>query len=220
MLPELTAQQRRAVFATSLILLFANLLPIIAVLKLDWKVYDILFLYWIETILIGLLNVIRIALINREKVTLGYHLWKIAFAPFFIGHFGLFCLGLGLVLQLIFGKENIEICNPLLFLFRDESARLFWPLMISHLFSFFWIYVALGEFRKSTITKRMVLPYLRVIPINIVFILAALGCLYLSSPRWALMTMVGLKTLTDLIVHLTIHRRTLQESPWKGVITE
>lgn len=41
-------------------LILANLIPIYGVLVLGWKAFDIVIFYWLETIIIGLFNVIKI----------------------------------------------------------------------------------------------------------------------------------------------------------------
>ncbi len=41
------------------VLTLANLIPIAGVLWLDWAVVDILLLYWTESVIIGVINVLR-----------------------------------------------------------------------------------------------------------------------------------------------------------------
>ena len=66
-LQELTDQSKRSVFSTGLILVLANLLPIIAVTKLGWTVYDLLILYWLEIILIGVINVLKMIMLLQRN---------------------------------------------------------------------------------------------------------------------------------------------------------
>ena len=105
---------RRSLFASSWVLLLANLLPFIAVWKLDWGVHDLLVLYWLEVILIGVINVLRMIFVTPFHATLSTHLWKLFFVPFFVSHYGFFCVGIGLAMQVIFGKENFQVegSNP------------------------------------------------------------------------------------------------------------
>ncbi len=48
-------------------LLLANLIPIFGVLFLGWKALDVILFYWIETIIIGLYNMIKIYWCNGKK---------------------------------------------------------------------------------------------------------------------------------------------------------
>ena len=47
-------------------LIIANLMPIYGVLFLGWEVFDIIIFYWLETIIIGLFNIIKIAMAEGE----------------------------------------------------------------------------------------------------------------------------------------------------------
>lgn len=78
-----TAENRRSVLTTALVLFLANLLPVIAVWKLNWTLYDLLVLYWVEVILIGVINVVRMILVAPVGGNVGFHLLKLAFVPFF-----------------------------------------------------------------------------------------------------------------------------------------
>ncbi|MDF1751905.1 MAG: DUF6498-containing protein [Verrucomicrobiales bacterium] len=219
MFQYLTEQNKRAVLASSLILFIANLLPFIAVWKMNWSFYDLLVLYWTEVILVGVINIFRMALINPRESTMGFHLLKIAYVPFFAGHFGLFCVGIGLGLQVVFGKENFEVGNQILQMLSGISRMVFWPLVISHLFSFFWNYVSQREYRRTTILKRMVAPYLRTIPLLIFVVAASYACLHFKLPNWGLLALVLGKTLIDLIIHIIFHFRLMNQAEERPIIT-
>lgn len=219
MFQNLSEQNKRSVLATSLVLVAANLLPLIAVLKLNWSFYDLLVLYWAEIILVGVINVPRMILINRQDASLGFHLLKIAYVPFFAGHFGLFCVGIGLGLQVLFGKENFEVESQIIEMLIGKSRMLLWPLVISHILSFSWNYVAQREFRRTTVLRRMVAPYLRTIPVLAISVGAAFGCLHFGSPWWALAGFVAGKTLIDLIVHLVLHFQLMNRKEKRPIIT-
>ncbi len=51
---------------SNLSLIIANLIPIYGVLFLGWKVFDVVIFYWLETIIIGLFNVIKIYLCQGD----------------------------------------------------------------------------------------------------------------------------------------------------------
>jgi hypothetical protein len=219
MFQQLTDQNKRSVFATGLILLGANLLPLIAVWKLNWTFYDLLVLYWAEIILVGVINIFRMILVNPGSSTMSFHLLKIFFVPFFAGHFGLFCVGVGLALQIIFGKENFQVENQIMAMLTGASRMLFWPIVISHLFSFSWNYIGQREFRRTTIMRRMFAPYLRVIPLAIFFIAAAYACLRFKSPDWMIIALVIGKALIDLITHVILHFRLMNKKEKRPIIT-
>lgn len=222
MLAELTDVNKRAVFATGLVLVLANLLPMVFVGKMGWGLMDdspdakkvfvelasiLLILYWAEIMVVGLFNLVRMILIAPAKATLGTHLWKLFFVPFFAAHFGFFCVGIGLAIQLIYGKDNFEIEEQIAAMINGSTEKLFWALFISHLFSFFWNFVVQREFRRTTVTRRMILPYIRVLPTTILTIAAAFIFQKVELPIWSLFVFIGVKTLIDLIVHCVMHFR-------------
>ena len=47
------------------ILILANSLPLLGILFFSWDVFSLLFLYWLETIVIGFFNVLKISLQNE-----------------------------------------------------------------------------------------------------------------------------------------------------------
>lgn len=204
-----TAENRRSVFTTALVLFLANLLPVIAVWRLDWTIYDLLVLYWIEVILLGLINVARMILIAPVGENVGFHLLKLAFVPFFVGHFGFFCVGLGLVSQLIFGKGNFAVDDQVVSLIAGKGGQVFWPLFIAHVFSLSWNYLGQREFRKTTIMRRMIYPYVRVVPVMVVVLGIAYFGLSFEDPKWAGVTLVFGKTVVDLLTHVLLHFRFL-----------
>ena len=85
--------------------IIANLFPLAGVLFLDWKVFLLISLYYLETVIAGFMVVVKIA-------TLRFYLkktMKINIGSFFA--LGMFVLVLGLLLLAIFGgSEQFE--NP------------------------------------------------------------------------------------------------------------
>lgn len=203
---SLTGENQRSVLATSLILAGANLLPLIAIWKLEWKLYDLLVLYWVEFIFIGCAGVFRIAGICHCGASLASHLPKIIFIPFFVVHFGFFMVGLGLLIQILFGKENFDVEDQIVSLLVKEDAKIFWPLVIAHVFSFFQNYLSQGEFRRTTVVRRMVAPYFRVIPPALLVVAGGWALArYGQTSLPGLFGLVLAKTLLDLVLHPVIH---------------
>ena len=203
----LTDEQKGTLTASGLILFAANLLPAIAVWKLNWTLYDLFVLYWAEIILTGIFNVIRMIVITPHRAPIRYHLLKIAFVPFFAGHFGLFCAGLGIAVQALFGKENFDLPTQAMSLVVGQGSRLFWPLVIARLLSFFWNYLGHSEYRKTSVTRRMTAPYIRVIPSILLLAGGGYGAIALDSLTKEILIgfIVGKATL-DLLIHLLMHR--------------
>ena len=72
---------------TALVLIAANLLPLYGVLVLGWAVLPIMVLFWLENIVIGVLNILRILFAGPADAAR----WasKLLLVPFFTVHYGL-----------------------------------------------------------------------------------------------------------------------------------
>lgn len=90
---------RKARIALSLaVLLIANLLPLIGVALWGWKLFDLIVLYWLETLVIGGFGIMQMAL------TAGW--FALFVVPFFIVHFGGFMAGHLVFLNMMFGDRS------------------------------------------------------------------------------------------------------------------
>ena len=80
------------------VLLIANLLPLVGVALWGWKLFDLIVIYWLETLVIGGFGIMQMAL------TTGW--FALFVVPFFIVHFGGFMAGHFVFLNLMFGDRN------------------------------------------------------------------------------------------------------------------
>lgn len=67
---------------SSIALVAANFVPVAGVLFLDWRVSEVMLLYWAESAVIGLYNLARMWVVGRWSTLL--------MGPFFVGHYGAF----------------------------------------------------------------------------------------------------------------------------------
>lgn len=90
---------RKARIALSLAtLLIVNLLPLAGVVVWGWKLFDLIVIYWLETLVIGGFGIIRMAL------TTGW--FALFVVPFFIVHFGGFMAGHFVFLTMMFSDRG------------------------------------------------------------------------------------------------------------------
>jgi hypothetical protein len=201
-------------------LLAANLIPLAGVLFLGWSVFEIMMLFWLENVVIGLFNVLRMAF---RLLRLGD--WSALFTiPFFTIHYGAFCAGHGLFLLLLFrdgpmGSATtgtggaftppevdfsplgaLEILRRLTW----EEPGFFWALLgliLSHGLSFLWNFVLRGEFRQSDAGTLMHAPYKRIVVLHIAIILGAFATIALGQSIYALVILILLKITFDIVAH-------------------
>ena len=201
------------------LLVAVNLVPIAGVLFWNWHVRDVIFLYWIENLIIGAFNVLRIfcavpdtsraeargVTMKRGEIFVG----KAALAAFFVLHYGGFCYGHGEFLAGIFlepGQRARDIGALFRELLSEHGAKLaVLAIAASHAYSFFRNYLGRGEFRGVDVGEMMFRPYKRVVVTHI-FIMA--GGFFLIATRNSLVAMVifvALKIGFDVYFHRKEH---------------
>jgi hypothetical protein len=77
------------------VLIAANLLPLVGVLYWGWDLYALMVLYWLETAIIGIFAMIQ--------MTMAGPLTAIFLVPFFVVHFGAFMVAHFFFLTVLFG---------------------------------------------------------------------------------------------------------------------
>jgi hypothetical protein len=78
----------------------ANLLPLFGVVFLGWDAAAIVLLYWIENLIVGSINILRMILVKVESTAGQFQ--KLFMIPFFCVHFGGFCAVHGFFLLTFF----------------------------------------------------------------------------------------------------------------------
>ena len=207
-------------------LVLANLLPLIGVFAFGWDVGMILLVYWAENLVVGVYNILKIALLQVEAPPL--HLGKLFAIPFFAVHFGGFCAVHGLfLLAFVSGDGAVSDVfpesswfGPLIFVqlllsvvteaWRNGPEGLHWPvfsLFISHGISFVQNYIGKREFRSLSTGDLMGQPYNRIVLLHITIIAGGVPVMMLGSPLPLLAILVGLKIGVDLWLHARSHRK-------------
>jgi hypothetical protein len=213
-----TLQQLKGPTAISLIA--ANTIPLLGAIFLDWTVFSLMFLFWIENVIIGLLNVVKLLGAQPDEdigpdTPRGMRIFllglQIFYACFFTVHYGGFCMGHGVFVFAIFGKdaglsvpgglgEALKMGHQLLIEQKLLIAVI--VIFISHLFSLVYNYFIKGERKGAELQYLMGRPYGRIIVLHITIIVGAIPVMVLGSPIWALVLLLILKTGVDLKSHL------------------
>lgn len=202
--PSLRTARRALSLAT---LLVANLLPLIGVAFWGWKLFDLIVIYWLETLVIGGLSIMQLAL------TTG---WFALFAvPFFIVHFGGFMAGHFMFLDLMFGGGGGGDFSAIPRRLRDMIvAEGLWvaliSLAVSHGLGFLfavllpwlrqrWQGRGLREETEADLAGRAMFgPYRRVMIMHVSILLGAFLATAFGNNFVLLALLVVLKTASDL----------------------
>lgn len=210
---------------SSISLIFANLIPLLGVLLYDWNVLEILLLYWTESVVIGLINVLRMASCQTDNILAGLGAYttgkkipaefqhqmspgalravKFFIIPFFVLHYGGFCYGHLMAVTGFFSTAGLQ---------GGASASLaqvwqldFWiavaAIGASHLFSFFNNYLGNGEYKHTSLFLLMQRPYGRIVAMHIAIVFGAGFVMWLGSPLPILMILIVAKMAMDFKLH-------------------
>src|ERR1051326_6744828 len=93
--------QRGPVSLSTVALVFANAVPLIGVLFLGWQVFPLILLYWLENVIVGGLNVLRMG--GADPAGPVRWIAKVFLIPFFCVHFGGFTTIHGVFVFAMFG---------------------------------------------------------------------------------------------------------------------
>lgn len=192
-----------------IVLILTNLVPIFGVIFLDWQVFIVMSIFWTENVVIGIFNVLKMAFVTSANT--GKQGKKSTLIPFFCIHYGIFTLTHGVFIFAIFGgifeHDHLitGITDSYKTLVKFQFAWAVLALAISHAISYVVNYIAKGEWKKTTLEKLMVQPYIRVIILHITILIGGFLVMLLNSPVVGLVLLIILKTYIDIKSHLKQH---------------
>lgn len=210
--------------ASGWVLVAANLVPLAGVAFWGWKVGDVVLLYWFENLVIGAMNVLRIAAADPQHVVSSPHggtgikprelpIAKLALIGFFVVHYGAFCAIHGTILAELFPfpgphGQRLGIGGVVAELLREPAllAAIF-ALVCSHLVSFRVNYIGREEYRHVNIARLMAQPYRRIVVVHLFIIFGGLALAASKAPAAAAIAVfVVIKTAIDFNMHLRERR--------------
>lgn len=193
-----------------LALLLANLLPLYLVITGQWSLAQVLLLFWLENVIIGGLNVIKI-LTSVQGGMRGIP-GRLFTAAFFTVHYGMFTLGHGVIIISLFAEQQlpdgIELSPDMVpFIIEYFGLALAGLLLLgSHTVSLVMNYYLGGEYRRLTAGDLMGKPYGRVIILHVTVLVGGLIAQAMGQPLAALVFLVVLKIIVDVASHRREHK--------------
>ena len=207
-----------------LALIGANLIPLVGIFLFDWDVTFIVILYWIENLIAGFYNILKMALLKMDQAA--NNMGKLFIIPFFCVHYGGFCAGHGFFLIHFFkigtGSSPFNNTNewwgPFIFIqlllsviakiWASKPPGMIWAIIgltVSHGVSFVENYIFRQEYKTSSLKKLMHQPYQRIIVMHIAIIAGSIFVMKLNSPLPLLIILILLKIFFDLHLHKKSH---------------
>ena len=173
----------------AMVIVATNLVPVAGVLFFDWEVFTILFLYWLENVVVGFFNVLKMWLQPGRALLI----------PFFMVHYGLFMLVHGLAVVGLFLEPQSTADFVAAMTDRWVTLGVALGLLVfEHGYSYYHSFLASGEYKEPSGIPQMLRPYGRLVVMHLTLIFGAMAVLALGSPPVALLVLILFKTLFDL----------------------
>jgi len=189
-----------------LALVVANLSPLIGLLLFGWEVTAIVFLYWLENLVVGVWNILRMKKARGTGARLDFTindrpataLDRKTLIKFFVVHYGAFTAGHGLFVLLLFGIPQggfswILVSLGLLF--------------ASHGVSYVKNFIQGGEYLTASPHDLFLQPYRRVVVLHLVVIFCGFWLQMAGGAAITVVFMVAIKLGIDLVAHLFERRK-------------
>ncbi len=197
------------------LLLLSNLITIFLAVIFAWNLIEVLWIYWFQSITIGLFNFLRILLldVSQLKPTTSTGVlsgskagvlpfMKVFLALFFAVHYGLFHLGYAVFLFVFSVYPGISF-TAMAFVFLSAII-----LFVNHLYSF------LSHRKKESfigISRLMFFPYARIIPMHLTIIFGGIFFFSGYANNFVLVFFLLLKTAADLVMHFNEHNQSFNK---------
>ncbi len=176
-----------------------NIIPLIGILLFGWSAFDLVFLYWLENVIIGIFVILRL-LIRPDNAPI-FMIGGLFLSAFFCFHYGFFTYGHGTFVFALFG-ENLDISdqNNLLSssfeLLQDKWLLIaFAGLFVGHLVDY------VSAYKNKLITgmgEEMTRPYQRIVILHLSIIAGGLIALVLENSSAVAFLLIAIKLFFDL----------------------
>ena len=187
---------------SALLLILSNLVTIFLAVVQQWNVQDLMWIYWGQSIIIGVFNWRRI-LDLKQFSTEGFRVndqpveptrrTQVQTAWFFLFHYGFFHIG---YLVFLMSEKKPDAVTPVF-----GIAVCILAFLVNHAFSYRHNRQRDMD-RAPNIGTIMFFPYARIIPMHLTILF---GSHFVRDSSGRLLLFLGLKTLADVIMHMVEH---------------
>ena len=180
-------------------LLILNLVPLVGVFVFQWKSFDLIFLYWLENVIIGVFTLLRM-LVRPYGHPLELIL-PLFLAPFFALHYGGFCWGHGTFVVSLFGPEHLDGVGLLTVALRVilDNGLLWAAGSLALIQVLDWARdIHTHGLGAQGVKTLMVAPYRRIVVLHIAILAAGFLLSALHDPMIGLLALIAVKTASDV----------------------
>lgn len=189
----------------------ANAIPVAGVLLFGWQALPLLVFYWIENVVVGAINAVKIFIASITKDA-AHRIAGVALVPFFVLHYGLFCFVHGVFVfamvrlsdAIYAGAEppadGFNLIGGVLGML-EANTELFWSvvaLVIVQVGAFAVFWVGGRRWREVEPIRQMFEPYGRIFVMHLTIFIATIPVLLLGQPMFAVLVLALLKSGLEL----------------------
>ena len=182
-----------------------NLIPVIGVLFWGWSAFALIFLYWLENLVVGVRTLLSML---ATAATAGYAAnWISALfvGAFFTFHYGMFCFVHGIFVMALFGGNAmmgdsiLDLAGAARTLFAEQSNLVIgFASIVAWQVVQFVLWLARGEARTANPMELMASPYPRIIVLHVAIIFGGFLLMLLNQPVWGLVILTLAKMAYDV----------------------
>ena len=198
--PQQTLTAGKPVSPASLGLIVGlNLIPLVGVLNWGWQSFDLIFLYWMENLVIGAFTAAR--MVVRPYGNALALIFPLFLAPFFIFHYGAFCWGHGTFIISLFGPETMNGFDllPAVVTMLSSELMLVALIALATIQALDWLRdVRQQGFGGDSAMTLMIHPYRRIVVLHVTILAAGFALAALNEPMLGLVILVLVKIGSDL----------------------
>ncbi|MEO0548514.1 MAG: DUF6498-containing protein [Pseudomonadota bacterium] len=199
----------------ALAILAVDLFPAFAVIGLGWGAVPLVFLYWLENLVIGVVALARMLATSMKDSPVGA-LGMLFVGPFFVVHYGMFCFVHGIFVAtfanegLTGGGESFGFPTPLGLIDIALSSGPYLPnfllvIIALQVFLFVRDFLMRGEYLEASIEKEMRAPYGRIVVLHFGLFAGAFALVTLGEPMLGVLFLIIFRAVFGVI--LTVGRR-------------
>lgn len=186
-----------------IVVIAVNLVPIFGVVFWGWSAFALIFLYWMENVVIGVKTLAEMAASAIASGTVGL-VGLVFFGGFFTLHYGLFCFVHGTFVVAMFGApalglHMLDLAGATRALLTQEPNLLIglasiciWQIVQLVLF------IARGQARTANPLELMGAPYPRIIVLHLAIIFGGFLLMLLNEPVAGLVVLALVKMGFDI----------------------
>lgn len=195
---------------TAMAIAIANCVPIVGVLFFGWDLFDVIFLYWLENVVIGVFNVLKMLV---SAVAFPAQIFvTVMLIPFFAFHYGGFCYGHGLFIFHLFreGRHDMDLLASVEAEFSIGLAIALAALALEHAYSFFTDFVKRGDYKLYPPIVYFFAPYARIVLIHVVLVCGGFLAHLIGAPAIVVVLLIPLKVALEWLT-VAVKEKTLEE---------